>query len=48
MIEYLIAFACGAVVVVAYPPAAALAIRARDFIYGLFRKGPDESDKAGA
>ena len=48
MIEYLIAAACGAIAAVAYPPANALAVKARDYLYGLFRKGPDESDKAGA
>lgn len=44
---YLIAFAAGAIAAVAYPPATALAIRARDWLYGLFRKLPDDSDSAG-
>ena len=48
MIELAIAFAAGAVAVKAYPPLDALAARVRDWLYGLFRKGPDESDEAGA
>jgi hypothetical protein len=37
MIEYLIAAACGAIAAVAYPPVNDLAVRARDWLYGLFR-----------
>lgn len=47
MIE-LLCFIAGGVCVVAYPPANALAVRLRDYLYGLFRKGPDDTDTAGA
>ncbi len=43
MIEYLIAAACGAIAAVAYPPANALAVRLRDWLYGLFRNGSAEA-----
>ena len=46
--DYAIVFAAGAIAVKAYPALDKLATKARDFIYGLFRKGPDESDESGA
>lgn len=42
-----IAFVAGGVAVVAYPPANAVAVRLRDWLYSLFRKGPDDTDSAG-
>lgn len=44
----ILAFVAGGVCVVAYPPANALAVRLRDYLYGLLRKGPDDTDQAGA
>jgi len=40
--------AAGAVLVKAWPPADLLATRLRDYLYSLFRKGPADSDNAGA
>lgn len=39
--------AAGAVLVKAWPPADLLATRLRDYLYGLFRKGPDDTESAG-
>jgi len=47
MLEIL-AFLAGAVLVKAWPPADLLATRLRDWLYGLLRKGPADSDNAGA
>lgn len=38
----------GAFLVKAWPPADALATQLRDWIYGLLRDKPDDSDQAGA
>lgn len=46
MIE-LLCFVAGGVAVVAYPPANAVAVRLRDWLYSLFRKWPDDTDSAG-
>lgn len=43
----ILAFVAGGVAVVAYPPANAVAVRLRDWLYGLFRKD-DDTDQAGA
>ena len=48
MASFLIGIAAGAVLVKAWPPADLLATRLRDYLYGLFRKAPDDTDSAGA
>ncbi len=44
MIEAAIYIAIGALLVKAYPPADVLATKLRDYLYGLFRKSPDDDD----
>lgn len=44
----ILAFVAGGVAVVAYPPANAVAVKVRDWLYSLIRKVPDDSDSAGA
>lgn len=43
----ILAFVAGGVAVVAYPPANAVAVKVRDWMYGLFRRD-DDTDQAGA
>lgn len=43
----ILAFVAGGVAVVAYPPANAVAVKVRDWLYGLIRKD-DDTDQAGA
>lgn len=38
MTGYAIAFAAGAIAAVAYPPVNAYAVKARDWLYGLFKR----------
>lgn len=48
MLDFLFCAAIGAVAIKFYPPADALASRVRDWLYGLFKRKPDDTDQAGA
>lgn len=46
--DIIAAFIAGAICATAIPSVHLWAGKARDYLFGLLRKGPDDSDKAGA